>query len=64
MKLSLSKELMIGVEYDNIFIIVDRLIKYTYFIPYKEVNNTKELVYIFLQTVITNYRLSEEIILD
>ena len=55
---------MIRVEYDSIFMIVDKLIKYTYFILYKKVNNIEELAYTFLQTVITNYRLSGEIILN
>ncbi|KAF0322289.1 hypothetical protein GQ607_010578, partial [Colletotrichum asianum] len=40
------------------------LIKYTYFILYKEVSNTKEYIYIFLKYIITNYRILKEIILD
>ncbi|KAF0323535.1 hypothetical protein GQ607_009216, partial [Colletotrichum asianum] len=40
------------------------LIKYTYFILYKEVNNTKEYTYIFLKYIIANYRIPKEIILD
>ncbi|KAF0329483.1 hypothetical protein GQ607_003432, partial [Colletotrichum asianum] len=39
-------------------------IKYTYFILYKEVNNTKEYTYIFLKYIITNYRILKEIILN
>ncbi|KAF0330107.1 hypothetical protein GQ607_002437, partial [Colletotrichum asianum] len=40
------------------------LIKYTYFILYKEVNNTKEYIYIFPKYIITNYRILKEIILN
>ncbi|KAF0327368.1 hypothetical protein GQ607_005229, partial [Colletotrichum asianum] len=40
------------------------LIKYIYFILYKEINNTKEYTYIFLKYIITNYRILKEIILD
>ncbi|KAF0320548.1 hypothetical protein GQ607_012304, partial [Colletotrichum asianum] len=40
------------------------LIKYTYFILYKEVSNTKEYTYIFLKYIITNYRTLKEIILN
>ncbi|KAF0319151.1 hypothetical protein GQ607_013544, partial [Colletotrichum asianum] len=40
------------------------LIKYTYFILYKEVSNVKEYTYIFLKYIITNYRILKEIILN
>ncbi|KAF0316405.1 hypothetical protein GQ607_016328, partial [Colletotrichum asianum] len=40
------------------------LIKYTYFILYKEISNTKEYTYIFLKYIITNYRIFKEIILN
>ncbi|KAF0319866.1 hypothetical protein GQ607_012968, partial [Colletotrichum asianum] len=40
------------------------LIKYTYFILYKEISNTKEYTYIFLIYIISNYRILKEIILD
>ncbi|KAF0328498.1 hypothetical protein GQ607_004294, partial [Colletotrichum asianum] len=40
------------------------LIKYTYFVLYKEVSNTKEYTYIFLKYIIINYKILKEIILD
>ncbi|KAF0316958.1 hypothetical protein GQ607_015755, partial [Colletotrichum asianum] len=40
------------------------LIKYTYFILYKEINNIKEYIYIFLKYIITKYRIFKEIILN
>ncbi|KAF0329094.1 hypothetical protein GQ607_003762, partial [Colletotrichum asianum] len=39
-------------------------IKYTYFILYKEISNTKKYIYIFLKYIITNYRILKEIILN
>ena len=50
--------------YNSIFIVTDRLIKYGYFIPYKEVSNSEELVYTFLKTIVSNHGLPEEIISD
>ena len=47
-KLPLLKDPLMGVEYDSILIIIDRLTKYEYFILYLEVSNTKALAYTFL----------------
>jgi hypothetical protein len=35
-------------KYNNILVITDRLIKYTYFINYLEALNVEDLAYIFL----------------
>ncbi len=43
---------MIGVAYNSILVIINKLIKYAYYIPYIELSNTKDLVYIFFKTVI------------
>ncbi|OHF00564.1 hypothetical protein CORC01_04103, partial [Colletotrichum orchidophilum] len=40
------------------------LIKFTYFILYKKVNNTKELIYTFFKIVIINYGLFKEIVFN
>jgi hypothetical protein len=61
-KLPLLKEAFTGVTYDAILIVTDRLIKYAYFILYKEDSTTEELAYTFNRNVITNYGISEEII--
>ena len=58
------KELIIGVEYNLILVIIDRLIKYVYILLYKEASNAKELAYTFIRTEVINYRVLEEIILD
>ncbi|KAF0315403.1 hypothetical protein GQ607_017374, partial [Colletotrichum asianum] len=40
------------------------LIKYTYFILYKEISNTKKYTYILLKYIISNYRILKEVILN
>jgi hypothetical protein len=61
-KLLLSKEALTGVTYNLILVITNRLIKYAYFIPYKENLTVEELVYIFNRNIITNYEILKEII--
>jgi hypothetical protein len=54
-KLSLFKKLIIGVIYNFIMVVTDRLTKYAYFIPYFESSLTEDLVYIFHKYVVANY---------
>jgi hypothetical protein len=61
-KLLLSKEVIIGVVYDLILIVINRLIKYVYFIFYKEESTAEDLIYAFNRNVIANYDILEEII--
>jgi hypothetical protein len=61
-KLPLLKEVLIGVIYDSILIVTDRLTKYAYFISYKEDLTAEELVYTFNRNIIANYGVLEEII--
>jgi hypothetical protein len=61
-KLPLLKEILTGVTYDSILVVIDRLTKYAHFIFYKEGSTAKELVYTFNRNVITNHGISEEII--
>ena len=63
-KLSKSKERVIGATYDFILVITNRLTKYEYFIPYKEATNAEDLAYTFLKTIVANHGLSDEIISD
>jgi hypothetical protein len=51
-KLSIFKELGIDQSYDFIFIATDRLIKYKYFIPYREDMLIEDLAYLFNRHVI------------
>ena len=63
-KLPPSKEPLTGVCYDNILVIVDRFTKYAYFLLYKEASNADNLAYTFLQTIISNHGILQEIISD
>ena len=63
-KLSKSKELLMKAVYDSILVITDRLIKYRYFIPYKEASSAEKLAYMFLRVIAANHELPEEIISD
>lgn len=64
MKLLLFEELIIGMKYNSIFIIVNKLMKMAYFIPYKEVIDAKDLIYIFIRFISLNHRLLEDIIFN
>ena len=55
---------MTGVEYDSILVIIERLTKYGYFIPYLEASDAEALAYTFLRVIIANHGPLEEIILD
>jgi hypothetical protein len=61
-KLLLLKETIIGVVYDSILVVTDRLIKYAHFILYKEGLTAEDLIYAFNRNVIANYDILEEII--
>jgi hypothetical protein len=63
-KLPLSKEPMTGVVYNSILVIVDRLTKYAYFLPYKEASTAEELAYIFMKTIVANHGVPDEFISD
>jgi hypothetical protein len=63
-KLLLLQDLIIGIEYNFILVITDRLTKYTYIILYLEANIIEDLAYIFLRIVVANYSALEEIISD
>jgi hypothetical protein len=55
---------MIGVIYNSILVIVDRLTKFGYMIPYKESSTAEDLTYIFLRIVASIHGISIEIISD
>jgi hypothetical protein len=61
-KLSLSKKVFTRITYDLILIIINRLIKYIYFIFYKEELTIEELIYTFNRNIIINYGILKEII--
>lgn len=63
-KLPPSTEIMTGVTYDSILVIVERLTKYAHFIPYLESSTAAEFAYIFIKTIVANHIVPEEIISD
>jgi hypothetical protein len=63
-KLLLSRDLITGIKYNFILVIMDRLTKYTYIILYLEASIAEDLAYMFLRVVVTNYNALEEIISD
>jgi hypothetical protein len=54
-KLPLSKKLIIGVIYNSIMVVTDRLTKYAYFIPYFKSFLAEDLAYMFYKYVMANY---------
>ncbi len=61
-KLFKSKKRIIKTTYDFILIIINRLIKYEYFLSYKKTTFAKDLTYIFSRMIVANHELSDEII--
>ena len=58
------QEPLTKVKYNSILVIVDRLIKYAYFLPYQKTANTDDLVYTFLQVIVGNHGLPDKIVSD
>jgi hypothetical protein len=48
--------------YDFIMVVINRLTKYAYFIPYLESSLAEDLAYIFYKYIVTNYGFSQRII--
>ena len=61
-KLSLSKNIIINVKYNSILIVVNKLTKYTNFIPGREKKNAKDLAKVMLNKIIFNLRIPQSII--
>jgi RNase H-like domain found in reverse transcriptase/Reverse transcriptase (RNA-dependent DNA polymerase)/Integrase zinc binding domain/Chromo (CHRromatin Organisation MOdifier) domain/Retrotransposon gag protein/Zinc knuckle/Retroviral aspartyl protease len=63
-KLPPSEEPMTKQKYDSIWVVVDRLTKFAYFLPYKESSTTEALVYQFLRNIVAVHGAPEEIYSD
>jgi len=63
-KLPTSKNLTWEVKFDSILTIVDRLTKYTMFIPFKKTTTAPVLMYTILQELVNNHELSKKFITD
>ncbi len=63
-KLPKLKDLVLGVQHNSILVIVDRLTKYLYFIPYSESINAEQLGYLVLNRLVRYYRIPMVFITD
>jgi hypothetical protein len=63
-KLLLLQDLIIGIKYNFILVIINKLTKYIYIILYLEASTVENLVYMFLRVIIANYSAPEEMISD
>ena len=63
-KLFKSKDFVNNINYNNIFVIIKRFIKYNKFIPINESHLTEDLIDTVIRKIINNYRLSNEFIID
>lgn len=63
-KLPLSEDPATGTLYDSILVIVDRLTKFSYFIPYQESTDAEQFAYIFLRNIVSTHGLPSEILSD
>ena len=63
-KLPESREPGRSEKYDSIWVIVDRLTKYAYFIAFQEKTSAEDLAYHFQRVVVSNHGLPREIVTD
>ena len=64
MKLLKLKDPITGQKYNSIFIIINKFIKWGYFIAYTEEILIKDIVQVYIKEVFTRYRVLDKIILD
>ena len=64
MKLLKLKDPITEQEYNSIFIIVDKFIKWGYFIAYTEKISAKDIAQIYIKEVFVRYKVLTKIILD
>ena len=63
-KLPLSKDVVNGTKYNSILTIVDRLTKWSYFFPYKELQTVEQLADVIFRNVTSVYTWPKEWITD
>ena len=64
MKLLKLKDPIIKQEYNSIFIIIDKFIKWGYFIAYIEEISAEDIVQVYVKEVFLKYRVLDKIILN
>ncbi|KAJ3459939.1 hypothetical protein MRS44_016012 [Fusarium solani] len=63
-KLPISEDPSTRVHYDSILVIVDRLTKFSYFLPFNEQTDSEQLAYIFIRNIVSIHGMPNEIISD
>lgn len=63
-KLPLSEEPSTGIFYDSVLVVVDRLTKFCYYIPYQEATDAEQMAYIFYDRIFRDHGLPTEILTD
>ncbi|KAH7461789.1 hypothetical protein FOMA001_g18899 [Fusarium oxysporum f. sp. matthiolae] len=63
-KLPLSEDPSTGIFYDSIMVIVDRLTKFSIYLPYREATDAEVMAYIFYDRVVRERGLPKEILSD
>ncbi|RYP06350.1 hypothetical protein DL765_009529 [Monosporascus sp. GIB2] len=59
-----SKDPVTGVEYDGVWVIVDRFTKYGYFLPFKGNATAEQLAYAFIRNYMDKHGVPEKVISD
>ena len=62
--LLLSKDLIIGLEYDSIYIVINRFTKYVYIVLVLGIIDANIIAQLFLRTIFANNGIPDEEILD
>jgi len=63
-ELPLSTDPIIGIEYNAILVITNKLTKYAYFLPWKTTATAEDVAYELIRTIIANHGVPDEIISD
>ena len=59
-----SADPLTGTEYDSIMVVIERLTKWAYFIPFLQIAIATDLAYVFMDKVFARHGMLKEIILD
>lgn len=63
-KLPISEDPSTRIHYDSILIIINRLTKFSYFLPFNKQTDSEQLAYIFMRNIISIHGMPNEIISD
>ena len=63
-KLPLSEEPSTGIFYDSVLVVVDRLTKFCYYIPYQEATDADQMAYILYDRIFRDHGVPTEILTD